>query len=129
MDKYLQSLVAAPLANPLKINGDPANLNGGKPYPAPRARKPPTTPHPNDLTRKQLRERKEKEHNAKLEMLYAYYATTDKDAATVAQHMGVFRLDQTVVDKETGKPIHTKTLDVERVEAQLKWRREAAAKA
>lgn len=71
MDEYLRKLANAPLADPLKIH-----LPEGK-RPATRAPKQIHQPREGDLTAAQIRERKAKEHTAKLSALFDYYATTD----------------------------------------------------
>lgn len=126
MDDYLRKLAEAPLANPLKINADLPNLNGGRPFPAPREKRVNNGGRDGHLTNAEVRAMKEKAQAEKLETLFAYYATTDKDAATVAQHMGLYKKVQTGADEETGKPTYERVLDVERAAEQLKWRRARA---
>lgn len=77
------------------------------------------------LTRQELRERAAKHAASKLEALLDYYATTDISAEHIASLLGIYRMEPNGVDEE-GKPLFQKVLDVERVEASLKWRRDHA---
>jgi hypothetical protein len=118
MTHPLQSLIAAPLANATKIN-----TPGGK-RPAPRVSK---QDFADDIgpkvSAKELRERKAKAASEKLSKLFDYYAGTDLTAEKVAEHMGLYRQEQTGLDETTGKPILTRVLDVKRAADQLAWRR------
>lgn len=118
MDKRMQALIDAPLADPAKIY-----LPEGKrraPY-SPRA-KYHDEEMPGKLTGAQMAERKQKAASEKLTKLYDYYATTDLSFEKIAQHMGIYRQDQTGVD-DKGKPVFVRVLDVKTVEAQIAWRR------
>lgn len=77
------------------------------------------------LTRQELREREAKAAASKLEALLDYYATTDIEPEHIAKLLGVYRFEPDGVDEE-GNPKSRKVLDVERVEASLKWRRDHA---
>lgn len=123
VDEQLRKLAAGPLINPLKINADPANLNEGKPLPAPRAPKQPHEPRPGDLTPAQIREKKEKALAQKRSQLLDYYATTNLTAETVTARLGIVRQVQVGTDEETGKPAYEWQPDVEYVAKQLEARR------
>jgi hypothetical protein len=117
MKHPLQSLIDAPLADAVKIN-----LPAGR-RPAPRAKKPEYGDELGcpKLTGKEIRQRKEKTAAAKLDALFDYYAGTDLTPEKVTAHLGLYRNEQTgVVD---GKPTFKQVPDVERVAAQLAWRR------
>jgi hypothetical protein len=118
IDKNMQALIDAPLANAAKIN-IPAGRRS-----SPRAKKleyddgigcPKVSP-------KELRERKDKAASAKLDALFDYYATTELSPERVAQHMGLYRNIETGID-DKGRPAFTRVLDVELATAQLAWRR------
>lgn len=114
----LQSLIDAPLADPIKIFSP-----GGK-RPAPRS---PKIEYADDigvpkLTSKQVRERKDKAAAQKLDALLTYYAGTDLPAEKIAEHLGLYRQEQTGVD-DKGKPTFARVLDVKRVEREMAWRR------
>lgn len=119
MDDFMRSLIEAPLADPARIYAP-----GGK-RPAPRG---PKVEYDDigcpKITGKELAAYKKKVANDKLEALYAYYATTDLTAEKIAEHIGLYRQEQTGVD-DKGKPTFARVLDVERVEKQLAWRRAA----
>lgn len=119
MDKHLRALVEAPLADPLKIN-----LPEGK-RALTRGPKVQTEKAPGDLTLSEVRERKRKELEDKQSALLDYYATTDKDAATVAKHVGLTVLVDTGRTDEDEKPIYERVFDVARAQAELDWRRKA----
>ena len=116
----LQRLIDAPLADACKIN-PPAGKR-----PNPRAKKPEYYGGPDGqaLSPRQLRERKKKAEAAKLEALFDYHASTDLEPRRVAEHLGLYRQEQTGTDIN-GKPTFSRVLDVERVEEQLAWRRKA----
>src|SRR2546423_948271 len=125
MDKKMQSLIDAPLADPNKVY-----LPEGKrraPY-SPRA-KYHGDEMPKGLSRSQLAERKQKARDEKLDKLYAYYAGTDLSIERIAEHMGIYRQEQTGVDEKTGKPVFVRKLDLKEVEANIAWRRKKAAAA
>lgn len=118
----LQPLIDAPLANALKVN-TPAGRRS-----TPRAKKP---EYQDEIgcpkaSAKELRERKAKADLAKLETLFDYYAGTNLTSEKIAEHMGLYRNEQTGVSDD-GKPIMTRVLDVGRAEAEIAWRRKAAA--
>lgn len=119
MNPEIKKLVEAPLADPLKIN-----IPGGRDALPPRPRQPKEQryPAPGDLTPKQVRERKALDEQAKREKLYDYYATTDLPAERVAEHVGVYRLEEDGTD-DAGKVKYKRVLDVAKVEAALAWRR------
>jgi hypothetical protein len=122
IDKRLQSLIEAPLADPVKlaIHGEPRKIKRG-----PRVRENDNIGAPK-LSRDQLAERKSKQFSAKLNSLFDYYATTNLPAEKVAEHVGLYRQVQTGMD-DKGKPVFTRAPDIKTVEAQLAWRRRAAA--
>jgi hypothetical protein len=124
-DRTLQSLIDAPLADPLKlaIHGEPRKIKRG-----PRVRENDDIGAPK-LTRAQLDERKDKARWDKLDKLYAYYAGTDLSIERIAEHMGIYRQEQTGVDEKTGKPIFVRKLDLKDVEANIEWRRRKTAAA
>lgn len=121
MDAKMKALADAPLANPIGIY-----LPEGK-RPAPRARKAEC----DDIgcpkvSSKELRERKQKALAARTEALFDYYAKTELTAERVAEHMGLYRNEQTGFD-DKGKPIMVRVLDVKRADDHLAWRRKQAA--
>ena len=119
MDDFMRSLIEAPLADPARIYAP-----GGK---RPAARGPKVEYDDigcPKISSKEMAARKKRVANDKLEALYAYYATTDLTAEKIAEHMGLYRQEQTGVGEDK-KPIFTRVLDVERVEKQLAWRRAA----
>lgn len=119
MDKHLKALADAPLADPLKIN-----LPEGK-RPNPRGPRIQTERAPGDLSPTELKERKQKELQQKQSDLLDYYATTDKDAETVARHVGLYFTEEVGADEETDKPILERRLDIKRAGEELAWRRKA----
>jgi hypothetical protein len=121
-NKHMQSLIDAPLANAIKVN-----LPGGKLA----ARRSPKPEYGDEIgcpkvSAKELKERKRKAEEAKRSDLYDYYAATDLTPKRVAEHMGIYRQEQTGTDDQ-GKPVFARVLDVKTVEAQLAWRRKSAA--
>lgn len=122
MDPYLKKLRDAPLADPANIY-----LPQGKRV---MKRGPRDKYHSDDmppkLTRAQLDERKQADLGAKLNSLLDYYAGTDLPPERVAEHLGIYRNEQDGTD-DKGKPKFKRVLDVERVKAQLDWRRSKAA--
>jgi hypothetical protein len=117
----MEALVDAPLANATKVY-----LPAGK-RSAPRGKK---VEYGDEIgcpkvSAKELRERKQKAAQDKLAALFDYYARTTLDARRVAEHMGLFRNEQTGVD-DAGKPVFARVLDEKRAEAKLAWRRRAA---
>lgn len=122
MDKYLEKLAAAPLANAVALN-----LPQGKLPPRARSRiKSGDLDDLPKLKRSELMERKQKETTAKQDKLLDYYATVDVPAERVAQHVGLYRTVEKGFDEETRRPIMEQVLDVERAAAQLAWRRKQA---
>lgn len=117
MDKRMQALIDAPLADPNKIY-----LPDGKRR-APRSPRADCGDMPPKITGAQLAERKSTALSRKLDALYAYYAATDLSIERIAQHMGLYRQEQTGVDEKTGKPIFARVLDLKQVEANIAWRR------
>lgn len=114
----LQSLIDAPLADPIKIYSP-----GGK-RPTPRSPKP---EYADDigcpkLTSKQVRERKDRAANDRLEALLDYYAGTDLPCDKIAAHLNLYTQEQIGVD-DKGKPVFARILDVRRVEREMAWRR------
>jgi hypothetical protein len=122
IDKHLQALIDAPLADPAKlaIHGEARKISRG-----PRLREHDGIRAPK-LTREQLAERKGKQLSAKLNKLLDYYATTDLPAEKITEHLGLYRQVQVGVSDD-GKPVIERVLDVKTVEGQLAWRRKAAA--
>lgn len=123
MNQEMKALIDAPLANACKVN-----LPAGK-RSIPRGQK---DQGDGDLgcpkvSAKELRERKRKAGDAKLNALFDYYAATSLTAQKVAEHMGLYRQEQIGTDEQSGKPIFTRVLDVKRVDDQLSWRRKQAA--
>jgi hypothetical protein len=113
----MKAMIDAPLADAVKIN-----LPAGK-RPAPRSR----VEHGDDIgcpkvSARELQERRKRAAQEKLDKLFDYYAGTKLDASKVAEHMGLYRQEQTGTD-DKGKPVFTKVLDVERASVQLEWRR------
>lgn len=122
MTHPLQSLIDAPLADATKTN-----VPGGK-RPASRGSK---AGHGDEIgfpkvSGKELRERKAKAAEEKLNKLFDYYATTDMSAARVAEHMGLYRQQQNGTD-DKGRPTFERVLDVKQAAEQLAWRRKSAA--
>lgn len=122
MKHPLQALIDAPLANACKLN-----LPAGR-APAPRAKK---ADYGDDIGcpkvgARELRERKKKAEQQKLDALFDYYAATELSAKRVAEHMGLYRQEQVGVD-DNGKALFKRVPDIERAHAQLSWRRKAAA--
>jgi hypothetical protein len=120
MTHPLQTLIDAPLANATKIN-----VPAGK-RSAPRS---PKVEYGDEIgcpkvSAKELRERKEKAVAEKRAKLFDYYAVTGLTAEKVAEHMGLYRQEQTGVD-DKGKPILVRVLDVKLAEDQLAWRRKS----
>ena len=118
MDAKMQALIDAPL----RENAGKLNLPEGR-RPIQREVKPHRQPGPNDLTPAQVKERKAKELSGKHDLLLDYYAETDKDAKTVAGHIGLYRMVEDGTDEESGKVKFKRILDVERVASELEWRR------
>lgn len=121
MDKRMQALIDAPLADAAKIylpDGKRRISRGPRPQYEDGIEAP-------KVTSKEIAERKSKAAWKKLEQLYDYYAKTDLTAEKIAQHMGIYRQQQTGVD-DKGKPIFGRALDVKTVEAQIAWRRKLA---
>ena len=118
MDPLLKKLIAAPLADPLKIHL-PMGRNPAKR--GPRGEPGIAEGH---LTRSQLKERKEREANEKLRKVLDYYGTTDLSPEQVAHHCGLYRQVKTGEDEE-GRPIYERQLDVEKAAEELAWRRKA----
>ena len=116
MEYPLKALIDAPLANPARIN-----LPMGR-RPAPRSSPQPHERRPGDLTPKQVRERKAKATTDRQEKLLDYYATVDVPVERVAEHVGLYRQEQTGRD-DSGNPIFSRVLDVERAKAALDRRR------
>lgn len=121
IDKKMQALIDAPLADPWKIH-----LPEGR-RPLPRgSRDGGDSIECPKLSGKELSDRKTKATSEKLGKLFDYYAATDLDAKRVAEHMGLYRQVQIGVD-DKGKPTFERSLNVEEAEAQLAWRRKANA--
>lgn len=82
MDRQMQALIDAPLANPLKIN-----LPAGR-SPARRAAKPEYEGEftPEKLTSKQIRERRQDQFSAKLSAVLDHYARTDVPFDRIEAH-------------------------------------------
>lgn len=111
MQEEMRALIEAPLANATKTN-------------LPKGRKAIARERTDPALAKLARERREASLSAKQEQLLDYYATTAVPAERVAEHVGFFNRVQTGTSK-TGRPIFTRVPDVGRVEAALKWRRDA----
>lgn len=79
MDKFMQSLVDAPLANPLKIN-----LPRGT-----RTAKREAPPAVSPQLRAEARAYKLKQARAKIDALLDYYATTAVPFNRIAEHMNL----------------------------------------
>ncbi len=82
IDKEMQSLIDAPLANPNKIN-----LPKGR-RSAPRAGNPEYEGDflPDKLTRKELRDRQENSHSAKIMAVLDYYAASKVSFEDIARY-------------------------------------------
>lgn len=118
MDERMKALIAAPLADPSKIflpEGKRRISRGPRPQYEDGIEAP-------KVSGKELAERRSKAAWKKLEALYDYYAGTNLTAERIAEHMGVYRQEQTGVD-DKGKPVFVRVLDVKTVEAQIAWRR------
>lgn len=120
IDPQMKALIDAPLADACKIN-----LPAGK-RSARRAQK---IDYGDDigcpkLSRKEIAARNAKAADNKLSSLFDYYATTDLSARRVAEHLGLYRKEQTGTD-EAGKPVFSRVLDVKRAEGELAWRRKS----
>lgn len=122
IDKKLQGLIDAPLADPWKIYLPEGRRKASR---GSRAETGDDIGCPK-LTHKALIERKDKALSGKINALLDYYATTDLPAERVAEHVGLYRKEQTGVS-EDGEPIFARVLDVGRVRQQLAWRRAQAA--
>lgn len=110
MDDYMKSLVEAPLANATKIN-------------LPQGRKPaPRSDGGGPEQRRFAADRRAAGVSSKRSALFDYYATTDTPADRVAEHLGLYRKEQTGSD-DKGKPIFSRVLDVKLAETQLAARR------
>lgn len=124
IDRKMQALIDAPLADPVKIN-----LPEGRQL-AKRGSRIRDTGDETDgglrLTRQQSIDRKEKAANEKLQTLFDYYAKTSHTPERIAELMGLYRHQQVGID-DKGKATFVRVLDVERVRQQIEWRRRAAA--
>lgn len=120
MDARMKALIDAPLADPVKIYLPEGKRRVSR-GPSPQYEDGIESPK---LTGKQIAERRTKAAGKKLEALYDYYAATNLTVERIAEHMGVYRQDQTGVD-DKGKPILVRVLDVKTVEEQIAWRRKA----
>lgn len=113
MDDYLRKLVDAPLA-------DPANLY--LPQGKRRAKRLKPEYHEEvgcpKLTGAKVRERKEREAQAKLATVLDYYATTEIPFEKIAEHAGLYRQERVGTD-DKGKPIMGRVLDVERARKEM----------
>jgi hypothetical protein len=118
----MQALIDAPLADATKVN-----LPAGR-RSAPRAKKAEYADEIGcpKLKTSEVRARKQKAEDEKLGKLFDYYAGTDLTAEKIAEHMGLYRNDETGVD-DKGKPTFTRVLDVRRAQEQIEWRRRKAA--
>jgi hypothetical protein len=121
-DHYMQALIDAPLANATKLNS-PGGRRSAPRKSAPQYEDEIGCPK---VSQKELRARKKAAEQAKYAALYDYYAQTDLTPDRVAQHMGLYRNEQTGVD-DKGKPVFARVLNVKLAADELGWRRKAAA--
>lgn len=118
----MQALIDAPLADATKINL-PAGRRTAKRVKNPEFQDEIGCPK---ATAKELRERRQRAADDKLGKLFDYYASTSLTPEKVAEHMGLYRNEETGVD-DKGKPTFTRVLDVRKAKEQLEWRRRKAA--
>ncbi|MFC0302753.1 hypothetical protein ACFSTI_25010 [Rhizorhabdus histidinilytica] len=86
MDKFMQSLVDAPLANPLRLNLVEVEGAPKKRSPSKRTLQMFQAPAP---IVKNAREYKERQFNAKIKTMLDYYATTKVPFNRIAEHMNL----------------------------------------
>lgn len=114
----MKALIDAPLADATRIN-----LPAGK-RSAPRRQKIEYVDEMGcpKLKTSEVRARKAKDASEKQQKLFDYYAGTSLTPEKVAEHMGLFRNEETGVD-DKGKPILKRVLDVAKAKEQIEWRR------